>query len=288
MKGLAQNKVCSHLSQQGTYKHTNKEIRRSQARIVQTFKELVKAVAFISYYNPEYAIFFRGQKKDYKIKTGASSAYPALYRSPGNILTGKELQRRFGLLREGELKLVEAFKKQGYASHAKLSKFREVSWAILQHYDVCATPLLDITHSLRVAASFALTGCNEHGLVMVFGFPHVNGSISYYVEDELLNVRLLSICPPEAQRPYFQEGYLVGTFPARDDKKHSKLDVAQRLIAKFQIPNHGFWSDEFPAIPADALSPLDDEVARICKRIKQEIEATYSKRGNRKDTGSNL
>ena len=31
-----------------------------------------------------------------------------------------------------------------------------VRWALLQHYNICDTPLVDITQSLHVASSFAL------------------------------------------------------------------------------------------------------------------------------------
>lgn len=51
----------------------------------------------------------------------------------------------------------------------------------------------------------------EFGYVYVFGFPYITNRISRNSEHDLINVRLLSICPPTALRPYFQEGYLAGT-----------------------------------------------------------------------------
>jgi hypothetical protein len=106
----------------------------------------------------------------------------------------------------------------------KLKKFPELQWSILQHYEVCDTPLLDLKQSLRVAASFALNWTSSEGYIFVFALPYPNGTISYFSEEELVIVRLLSVCPSEALRPHFQEGYLVGTFPTYIKKKQPFLD----------------------------------------------------------------
>jgi hypothetical protein len=143
----------------------------------------------------------------------------------------------------------------------------------LQHYEVCKTPLLDVTHSLRVAASFALNGNGSNGFILVLGFTHITGSISYSVEEEHLNIKLLSICPPSALRPYFQEAYCVGTFPMKNEPKNMRFDVAQRLIAKYELVNdrNDFWDNNFTAIPKDALYPKNDRIERICRKIKEDI-----------------
>ena len=153
-------------------------------------------------------------------------------------------------------------------------KFPEIRWAIIQHYEICETPLVDLTSSLRVACSFALNKSQEGGYVFVLGFPAINGSIPYSVEEELLIVRLSSICPTDAQRPYYQEGYLVGTFPTQIqvlDGKKSNFDVARRLIAKYKIPNEGFGDKDFSNIPHGALFPSNDKLELICYDIKNKV-----------------
>ncbi|MGQ3169838.1 MAG: hypothetical protein ACT6RZ_05665 [Methylophilus sp.] len=99
-------------------------------------------------------------------------------------------------------------------------------------------------------------------------FPE--GSITYSVESELLNIRLLSICPPEAQRPYFQEGFLVGSFPAYRMQRRPNLDIGVRLIAKFELNSLNFWDKNFHAIPVDALFPEGDKLQDICLELKSE------------------
>ncbi len=172
------------------------------------------------------------------------------------------------LLDDMSAKLMSRLSDVPFEGKEKLGKFPELVWAILQHYEVCDTPLIDVTSSLRVAASFALNSSPDDGHLFVFGLPHPSGSISYSVELELLNMRLLSICPPTAHRPYFQEGFLVGSFPSRRTTRHISLDLRGRLIAKFKLVGNSFWDNNFHSIPRNALFPNDDPFEAICRTIK--------------------
>ena len=265
------NKVWTHDTAEDGEKKFVSDILESVPKEVGSFRDLVKSIAEISYRNPEHVLFFRGQHRDYlknlRGKELASSFYPSIYRQPGAALRVSEIKARFEKLERYSHELIERFSEEKIDGHEKLSKFPELTWAILQHYEVCDTPLLDVTHSLRVAASFALNENKDDGYLYVFGFPHPNGSITYSVEEELLNIRLLSICPPGAHRPYFQEGFLVGTFPSRMLAKHPSLDIGRRLIAKFRLKRQRFWDKSFQAIPKKALYP-SDAIEQICKEIK--------------------
>lgn len=264
--------IWSHHSITTRKKYPLKDVLSSMPVEIATFRELVKAVAEISYHNPEQVLFYRGQANQHWKKTEdgqrINSFYPSIYRSPGRSLTEDELEERYKTLQEQSDALLERFKEEGIHGHDKLAKFPELTWAILQHYEVCPTPFLDVTHSLRVAASFALNDAEDAAYLYIFGFPHPNGSITYSVEHELINIRLLSICPPEAQRPYFQEGFLVGTFPSKRLRKHPSLDMGVRLIAKFKLVAKAFWDEHFHAIPTEALNPGDDRIKEICSQLK--------------------
>jgi len=270
MKSLGRS-VWSQHSEDGGERYSNAMIRLSQPLVVESYPDLVRTVAEIQYGNPEYSLFFRGQYKDHTLPSGSTTMYPSIYRSPKEPLSADELEARMKKLARAEVLLMDKFKQNNLEGHLKLSKFRELCWAILQHYEVCKTPLLDITSSLHAAASFAVKTKSATGILYVLGFPHINGSISYYVEEELLNIKLLSICPPEAQRPYFQEGFLVGTFPSEVSQKQASLDVACRLIAKFEIGGPKFWIKRYAPIPKDFLFPGGDVVKTICDDIKIEI-----------------
>lgn len=239
---------------------------------IRSFRELVGAVAEVGYHNAELVLFFRGQERAFKgtLRDGYSgdSIYPTIYRSPGRSLSENEVEARFRLLDENAKILCHEWKEARILGHDRITKFPELAWAVLQHYEVCPTPLVDVTSSLRVAASFALSNENGEGILYVFGFPHPNGSITYSSDNELLNIRLLSVCPPEAQRPHFQEGFLVGTFPSRRMRKHTSLDVGVRLIAKFRLIQDTFWDRDFHEIPSTALYPTDDKIWHLCAILK--------------------
>jgi len=97
--------------------------------------------------------------------------------------------------------------------------------------------------------------------------------ISINSEHDIVNIRLLSICPPAALRPYFQEGYLAGTpdVTTEFDSK-TELDFRNRLIAKFAIPRaKGFWGSGFDQIPESALYPKGDSMLEMCASLKTEL-----------------
>ena len=278
MIGIGSKKIWSHISCDTQKLQYINEVRASEPKIIKNYPELVKNVASISFHNPQYAIFFRGQKRErlIKLKKGglASSLYPSIYRNPqtGNKkipLTNTRLKERFRLLKMISNEVLEYFRNENIDGYNKLKKFPELIWAIIQHYNTWDTPLLDITHSLRVAASFSLFNeGSAEGVLYVIGLPNISSSITYSVEEELLNIRLMSICPPFAQRPYFQEGYLVGSFPSQVSRKHPRLDVAKRILAKYKLIKKNFWSDAFPAIPNVSLKPEDDPLKIDLQGIK--------------------
>lgn len=251
-----------------------RDILESPHTRVRSFSELVRLVAQLSYHNPEHVLFYRGQTREYtKTSRDVSvpSFYPTIFRSPGKPLTKDELTHRYRSLDSATDVLLEHFVDEKLAGLTKLRKFPELAWSVLQHYEVCATPLLDVTHSLRVAASFALNGGAGDGYLYVFGLPHPNGSITYSADLEAINIRLLSICPPEAQRPYFQEGFLVGTLPVRQPKREPSLDLGRRLMAKFILSRETFWTPDFSAIPDSALYPNHDRMLGICEQIRERV-----------------
>ena len=150
-------------------------------------------------------------------------------------------------------------------------------WAILQHYEVCATPLLDVTHSLRVAASFAQARMPEsESFLFVLALPQISGSITTSSEHGIQMVRLLSVCPPAALRPHFQEGYLLGQYPTLSadggaEYDRSELDFSRRLLAKFRLgPSRHFWSTHFRPVPQAALFPdKRDRLKTLTDRIRE-------------------
>lgn len=241
---------------------------------VKTYRELVEHIAQLAYSNPNHLLYFRGQDKDFLSKAGASTLYPAIYR--GDSIAHREIVHRFEQLEVAETNLTAHFVTKTLDGHRDVERKRHVRWSILQHYNVVSTPLLDITQSLRVACSFAQRESTDQTCyVYVLGLPYATNRISINSEEEIVSIRLLSICPPSALRPYFQEGYMVGTSDVTYDfGSKSELDFRNRLIAKFAIPRarSSFWRGGFSPIPERALYPPRDPVKKLCLDVKQRVE----------------
>jgi len=85
-----------------------------------------------------------------------SGLYPSIFRNVNSAIPQSQVpRRRYEILRQASESLIERLT----ADYAELRKalFRNqtLQWAVLQHYEVCDTPLLDLTDSLETALSFA-------------------------------------------------------------------------------------------------------------------------------------
>jgi hypothetical protein len=126
-----------------------------------------------------------------------------------------------------------------------------------------------------VACSFAtINNSSDEAFIYAFGMPYFTNRISINSEHDIQNIRLLSICPPTALRPYFQEGYVVSTYDITTNyESKTDLDFNNRLIAKFKIPNKkSFWGKEFYSLSQKTLYPENDPIDEICKHLKTEVD----------------
>ncbi|OGR29251.1 MAG: hypothetical protein A2139_06845 [Desulfobacca sp. RBG_16_60_12] len=249
-----------------------KSVAKAPPFPVSGFHELIQHVSRLAYANKDHLLFFRGQDRDYQNKARASTIYPSIYR--GELLSQGQLEIRFDVLASAAKRLCDALRGHEVTGHQEVQRRRYIQWSILQHYQVCPTPLLDLTHSLRVAASFAhLSTPKTDPLVLVFAFPYLTNRVSANSEYDLVVVRLLSICPPEALRPYYQDGYLAGTDEVTTDyPDKDELDFNRLLVAKFVLKrSRGFWRRGFSPLPRSALFPELDLVQRICNDLREEL-----------------
>ncbi|MFC1530130.1 FRG domain-containing protein [Gemmatimonadota bacterium] len=264
IKGLLTPELKNHVG--------NNSVAQADAFPVRSFRQLTESVAHLSYLNMDYHLFFRGQGRDYLNKAGSSTIYPLIYR--GERVPQDLIDLRFEILKSAAARLCNAFEADGIEGFKDVRKRRYIQWSILQHYEVCPTPLLDLSQSLRVACSFAFLNQDSNAPhIFLFGLPYVTNRVSINSEHDLVNIRLLSICPPAALRPHFQEGYLAGTdeVTTHYDNK-SDLDFNSRLIAKFRLEGGSrFWSGGFSQLSREVLYPPKDKVEKVCHRIKEDV-----------------
>ena len=201
---------------------------RSNTIKVETFHDLIMEIAELSYKNPDVMLFYRGQNHNY-LKKKYSTLYPSIYRS-------YDINFDFNVLNKSADRLIKEIECNGSIDNDELREIKKIKllqYSILQHYEVCKTPLLDVTQSIKVACSFAiLENKNDIGYIYILGLPYITGRISVDSEDYITNVRLLSISCSSSKRPFFQEGYLVQTeFTSSDDIEKGELDFNRRIVA---------------------------------------------------------
>ena len=256
-------------------------IRKESAYFVDNYMQLAMKIVQLQFLNRDFVFMFRGQANDYKNRLGNSSLKPSMLR--GEINSNKPpaintLNNRFEKLIAAEKALVNKVEQEKVFGRDRIKRQRIIRWAILQHYEICTTPLLDVTQSLRIAASFASSGDHDEAFVFILGVPQVSGAITASAEVGIQIVRLASVCPPSAVRPHIQEGYLLAEYPdcANSEQKllysHSEMDFGRRLIAKFRFNPKQFWksSDNFPKIHKKALYPenCQDPMHELAEDIK--------------------
>ena len=243
------------------------EIRKSKGSRITSFTSLVSAIAELGHHNHSYNLLFRGQPVDDKDRNGRTRLYATIYRPEGSRLTKPTTRKRFNVLSEYIKGLQRSSNELGVDS--VLQYYKEYYMALLQHYQQTRTPLLDLTSSIFVAASFALQK-RKTGYFYVIGLPHIHGSISHYIDNSLVLVKLQNVCPPNALRPHLQEAYLVGKLPFKAAKE-AEDNIARRLIGKYLLDNNEntFWKGGFRMSSHQALFPKADDYLLTLQRILQ-------------------
>lgn len=250
----------------------------SPGLIVKTYVDLVQCVAEVSYKNREFMPLLRGQVDDHlTIRTlvPKSSIVPTIYRpGPGQrVVKSNLLNERYQALDIAKLQFLKMI--DGLQTSAEFRKsdyidFDEIAWAVFQHYEVLPTPLIDVTQSLMVACTFALTNnTNRYGYVYVLGLESMNPTVYFSYNTRHQLIRLMSLMPKIARRPLHQEGYLVGNYPIRRSQGTNN-NLANRMLAKFRIPTKGFWNRNYRPFPINALLPKQDEMDSILSPLRSQ------------------
>ncbi len=246
---------------------------------VRSYIELLQKVAALCFHNRRFRLLFRGQKADYKMSSLASTSdlYPSILRgftaNKGDRQAG--LDHAFDTLLRAESLLAEEIRSR------ELIENQIVRWAVLQHYEVCKTPLLDVTASLQSALTFAI-GDRSEGWLYVLAFPQLTGSVSVSLESKTQVIDLGQICPPEALRPHFQQGLLVSDYPEIRTRKQSHgrrgmrgNNFAARLLTKFRLVDCKSWHTEgYMSTPSNVLFPnAIDPWFKKTQVVKRELNA---------------
>jgi hypothetical protein len=74
------------------------DVASTEPLLVETFSDLVKKIATLSFHNKDHLLFFRGQKRDHLNRKKNSSFYPSIYRTKNGENLSKELLAIGGVL----------------------------------------------------------------------------------------------------------------------------------------------------------------------------------------------
>jgi hypothetical protein len=162
MKSIV-NKVWTHSSLLTSKKEFVSQVRLSKPKIIRTYRELVYQVAQIAYHNRQHNLFFRGQEKEFFDYKKRSTIFPSIYRMGEGDQKVDNSHSRFEKLEKKAFYL--RFNRSSIEGDSTLTQYDPILWAILQHYEMGPTPLVDLTNSLRVACSFALRKASDYGIV---------------------------------------------------------------------------------------------------------------------------
>lgn len=250
---------------------------REKAVDVETYNDLIMEVADLSIKNPGVVLFFRGQQEIYRAKKYAT-LYPSIFRNKKDKVMSdfNKLEIASNLLKG----MIGDYK-DGYNQNEinEIQNIELLRHSLLQHYEICGTPLLDVSQSLKVACSFALSNNKgervKDGYIFVLALPYVNGRITVNYDEYITNIRLLSIGTSISKRPYFQEGYMVRSiYDVFDYDTKEEYDFKNRLLAIYHIKNNKkFWGSEH-ILEKDQLYPMKDSMKEIAADITKQIDKT--------------
>jgi hypothetical protein len=110
-------------------------------------------VAELQFRNREHVLLFRGQQRDFSDEKNGTTLRPGIFRwndSPENRVPGQSiLTNRFNKLELAGDALMQCYENDPMLNRnrretERLKRQRILRWSILQHYEICATPLLDV------------------------------------------------------------------------------------------------------------------------------------------------
>jgi hypothetical protein len=169
-----------------------------------SYTELVDIVSFLSIMNKRHTLYFRGQASNWPLRpTAFRPIWTSLNGTRHSIPNDPAVLQEIWDHLNGPIASIVLSACDGLPMPrpATLRMFREAVWAVAQHYELWPTPLIDITPSLRVAASFALWGGQPSGYLYVAALPPSTNSVTFDADQHVCwPVSRLSVHPWQSAR----------------------------------------------------------------------------------------
>jgi FRG domain len=262
---------------------------------ISSFEDLFNLVAFLNVMNKRQILVFRGQASDRApVPTLLRDAWHPPWTS-ATVDLRKHRKRVWKRLDEVASRVACVLKgklprHRPFDAFVREPRLRVAPWSVIQHYELWPTPMLDLTASLRVAASFALgldrpaeaPSVARQGFLYVFALETkpLSDVMSLATAAIGLNrsetIRLSAVCPPATRRPHLQEGLLFGNPEfSGGNLADERSPLCDRLVAKFQLIDDasikgGFWSSDFPAHTPTSLLPEEEMQRALIAEVRHD------------------
>jgi hypothetical protein len=137
---------------------SNYLVRHGEGYEVRSFPDLVRNVARLSFYNRDQVLLFRGQNKDHRNRKGNTTIQPKIFRGrydPALKPWSATLSNRYERLARAESLLVDAWSEQKLPEKQRIERHRSLRWAVLQHYEICASSFAwgGLIHGWRIVTA---------------------------------------------------------------------------------------------------------------------------------------
>ena len=125
------------------------------------------------------SLLFRGQGGDHRNVKGNTSVKPTLFRPEGkgnpDLAT---LERRFACLRVQSGRWSLAINQPGFEGWTGSSAITCCAGRSCSITKFARRRMLEVTHSIRIAASFASLSANDRAYLFVLGVPNLSGAVT--------------------------------------------------------------------------------------------------------------
>lgn len=255
------------------------DVRMGQGIQIQLFRELLIALAQLAVANPNHAILLRGQNRDVRDHEG-TVIQPKAFRPDADDLTVTEAKLRTAQeLLCSEVQLLGFPKSVIEALETPL-----IAQALMQHYEIAATPWLDLTDLPNLAVSFACQN-TRHPHVYAFAIPRQG--ISYAPQKSgpgLMCWALSSLCPAYALRPHFQRAFVLADIDLNQSDAFPEVsafskDLSHHLLCKFQLTCNMVLPElhQFGCPQGHAIYPAEyaDPMLGVCNSVKEQLRKKY-------------
>jgi hypothetical protein len=168
-------------------------------------------------YSNSSRTFFRGQSNRYTGPDGNDWIFPSICRDNRGWVTKLELDQRLKILKKRVKKMAEKYlDSDAWSTDTEIRRILSDMYlchGLCQHYNLCATPHLDVTEDFEIAYAFAKHKDMDKGFLFLIRTPRCPHLINVFFEENLYAINLQKIALLQTERPRVQQAWSLSFYP---------------------------------------------------------------------------